>query len=275
MTLKESLQLLKINRKITFSLLTALLVILVSTWYLLGFSIGKSHSQDSITLINDQACSKNTVELKNELRLCLSNQASMTAPQDDGIYDFSTFKVYSPLLQGKQVSKTEFEYKRALITYRGITVDENAGVQVWVLEKPSQYLPPLPERLSKKTNPLDLTYSLYDFPIFDGYEWANIVVDEKFLSSRLPESPTMGNTYISKKGIKMYRKTQYCPKSACTTELYFYTTTDQGKTQVFVQIESHISGYLEETSEQLISKRIREAFNNAELIANTLSLEKY
>jgi len=274
-TLKEKLQLLKTNKKLVYTLSLTLLVALVSFSYYLGVSVGKSRSQKTTAPSNNQVGSNNTIELENELRLCLSNEASIAVSQDDGIYNFSTFKMYSPLLQGKKVSKIEFKYKRALITSRVIDIDESISVKTWVLEKPSQYLSPLPEILSKKESILDLTYSLYDFPILDGYEWSTIVVDEKLVSSRILETPTTSSTYLSSKDIKMYRKTRPCPKSACIAELYFYKTTDQGKTQVFVQILSNISNYLHETDEQLISKNIREAFNNVETFADTLSLEKY
>lgn len=267
MTLKEKLQL-QTNKKLLRSLLLAVLVILVLTSYYLGVLVGKSRSQKITTSGTKQTNSNNLIALENELRLCLSNEATISAPQDEGKYSFSTFKIYSPQFQEKQVNKTHSEYKQAVIISRAVKIDENLSVIVWMLEKSSQYLPKLPERLSKKASPLDLTYPLYDFPILVGYEYINFVTDEKFISSRIPESPNAIDTYLTRKGITTYRKNHFCPKSVCASELYFYTTTDQGKTQVFVQI---IARFSDLGNKQAANR----AFKTAETLADTLSLEKY
>lgn len=270
MSFSEKWRLLKENGKLIRILCIILAIVAVSASYFLGSIVMKSYFNKGNSN-NKQVSSEELKSLENELNLCLFNKASMSASQDDGAYNFSTFKIYSPLFQNKTVSKTEYEYKRALITSRVIEVDNNTKVIVWVLEKPSQYLPSLPERLSKKTNPLDLTYPLYDFPIISGYEFADFVQDKEFVSLQIPESPIASNTYTSRRDVKMYRRTNYCPKSACLAELYFYTTTDQGKTQIFVQVLSNIQevpGSNNNTSEA-------GAFKNVELVADTLSTEKY
>ena len=219
-------------------------------------------------LDSGQTSNNKLIELENELKSCLSDEASMTAPIDDGEYQFSTFKVYSPLLLNKSVSRVEFEYKQALIVSKTIELNENLSISVWLLEKSSKYIPTLPERLSKKTDPLDLTYPLYDFPIFDGYEWINAVDESKYISARITESHDSNRIYKAKNGITMYRISNPCPKFICSTELYFYSTTDQGKTQVFGQIIATVKEWGDEQS-------INSAFDTAEIFADTLSFEEY
>lgn len=266
MFFKEKLTQLRNNRKLARLFKVALLLIVILISYLLGGFISKLRFNQSKSN-GEQVCLKNIKNIEDELNRCFSNQASVGEPQEDGKYNFSTFKIYSPLLQDKVVNKAEFEFNRALITSRTIEIDKNVEVKTWILEKKGN-LPLLPERLTKKANPWDSTYSLYDFPILDGYEWVYQVVDEKFVSSRISESPSPSEVYTTKKGVKMYITAVMCPKGACGIELYFYANTDGGKTQIFVQI-------LANSYDQTGNVTAAQALNNAKVVADTISLEKY
>jgi hypothetical protein len=192
----------------------------------------------------------------------------MKQPQKEP-YSFSTFRVYSPLFTGKEVEKIEATFKRAIIISRSLQLVDSVYIISWVLEKPSSALPHLPEYLIKK-GPLDLTYDLYDFPIFDAYEFADHVAESSYISTRIPLSSSTTQTYKTSHGLLMYRKVSAnCTKNPdCSSQLDFYTTADQGKTQIFVQVVAQVKKY---TNDQDLT----DATRNAEKVADTLSLTEY
>jgi len=264
---KVSFPPLKTNKKFIVFVVVTLSIIPAAIFYFLGVSVGKSQLQKTSQLPQNS-------NLENELRLCLENKASMTAPMDDGTYNFATFRVYSPLLEDKTVSKQEFTYKRALIALRTIEINKDIQIKTWVLEKPTDYLPPLPERLAKKLYSYDLSYALYNFPIVDGYEFIDIINDDKLVSSKIPENPKPSDTYLSKKGIKMYRKSEYGSKVLSSgAELDFYANVNGGKTQVFGQIIFDLNKM--NMNQDITIKDIVKVFHELESIADTISFEKY
>ncbi len=242
-----------------------------------GLQLGKS-----ITPLTIQDSKVNTENSEQtciyELELCLTDQAMTNSPKKEN-YSLSTFGIYSPLFKNKEVEYQLYDYKRSSIERRTVQIEiENkfssvVSVTTWLLKGTRSYLPRLPERLWTKRKPTDLWYELFDYPIFDGYEFQFSVSKEKFVSNRIPENPTSSDIYMSKRGIIMYRSKLACPKSYCGAEFHFLTTIDDGKTQMFGQISSGIS-YLS-TDSSKVEIAIGQIFKEIERIADTIDFETY
>ena len=198
------------------------------------------------------------------------NYADMSSPVQE-LYNLQEFLVFSPLFEGKTVEKIESKYKGALIISRYISADD-IRTSVWTIEKQAEVdkidLPTLPQRLIPKHLQQG---NYYDFPILDGYEWGFVIVDEKFISHRIPDNVTQDELYYTKEGLTFYRGTMWCPRSTCGVKLVSLIYTQKGERQVFITLSKAIDNYI--TDEKELDKQLQVAYRDIELFADTLSVE--
>ena len=244
----------------------------------LFFYLGLKLGQSGTMLVPQQKInSENELQTCNsDLTLCLEDGVATQEPKKE-TYEVSMFGIYSPLFENKELEYQAYIYRKNIIERRSVQVELGsnsvARVTTWKLKFPAEHLPDLPERLRIKRDPTDLSYSLYDFPVFDGYEFQTIVSKEKYVSERVPETPLASEIYTSARGIKMYKSKLECPKTYCGAELHFLTTVDSGKTQIFVQISTGVD-YLSLNTAQ-IQQAIVQAFKEIQKVADTIDFESY
>ncbi len=233
------------------------------------------NSKDEATLVdtdfgrNSNYIEKNTT---SDIQPTPSNYADMSSPVKEP-YNSKSFFLYSPLFENKTVEKIESKYKGALITSRYITVD-GVNISTWTIDKQTEVdkidLPALPKRLTPKY----ITQGdYYDFPILDGYEFWFVVVDEKFVSHRIPDKVTQDELYYSKEGQSFYRGTMWCPRSTCGAKLVSLIYTEKGDRQLFITLSKAIDDYI--TDEKELNEQLQVAYRDLELFADSLSLVEY
>lgn len=223
--------------------------------------------------INNSKANSKDVESTNPPTPAIpDNYADMSSPVEE-TYNLSSFGIFSSYFENKKIEKIESKYKGALITSRYITMDD-IKLSTWTIDKQTGVekidLPALPKRFLPDDNTLQ---KYYDFPILDAYEWWFVVVDEKFVSSRIPENAPQDKYYTSKRGITMYKELMSCPKSFCGAILKFHTLIENGERQLFVIMYKTVDYF--EVDEAALTKRHDEAFRELEQLADTLSFESY
>lgn len=198
------------------------------------------------------------------------NYADMSSPVQE-LYNLQDFLIFSPLFEGKTIEKIESKYKGALIISRYITVDD-IRISVWTIEKQTKVdkidLPELPQRLIPKHIKQG---NYYDYPILDGYEFWFVVVDEKFVSYRIPEKATADKIYYTKEGLTFYRRPMWCPKSACGVQLITHTFAGNDDRQLFISLSKEVN-YLD-ADEKELDKQLQVAYRDLEHFADSLSVE--
>lgn len=200
-----------------------------------------------------------------------SNWAEMSAPTEEK-YNPQKFGISIPQLENKNIEKIESKYKGALITSRYATIND-INIATWTIDKQEGTEKiDLPQLSNKFLTDANISHNYYDFPILDGYEWWFVVVDEKFISSRLPINTTQDKIHTTRNGVKMYRKLSSCPESICGVGYEFHIVTENGQRQLFVTMRKAVD-YLN-ISEEELNQRIEAAFRDLEEFVNKLSLHQ-
>jgi hypothetical protein len=230
--------------------------------------------------LNANLSEKNGVvqtDLTNELELCYANQADTPDAPVTETFNASTFKLSSPHFNDREVLYQVFNYRRNSIEARTLQLPNNGfqgvNVTVWNLKHPvrNEYLPTFSSELVNKlaTDKIYGYGTIYDFPIFDGYENHGFVDDSSYVSTRIPLSPKLSEVYVSKQGIKMYKSVLACPKANCGVELHFFTFTNRGLEPLFVQITA-AHDYLMPENERNV--KAAEAMMEIQKIADTITV---
>lgn len=174
-----------------------LVVILFFALPVVGFYFGLRY-QSTIPQMSQN--NNKTEELENEITLILEDRASVESEYTEPFSQEKT-GIYSPLLEGKQASVTEYRYRRETIVERQVDL-ENGAIELWEYHGAyNSYENKIPD----------------NFAEFGGYE-NNALVAQKVsaLLGRLKDK------YSTKNKLAMFYDYHYTPKSIGAVSLNSY-----------------------------------------------------
>lgn len=194
------------HKKETVVVFCVIIFILVTS--LIGFFVGKNLERERNTKENNQLVQKYTEKintLEKEMQAMIQNRGIHIKSSKEK-YKKENIGIYSPLLEGKNVSIDQYKYNAEIIIRKEIRIDKNISLVIWEMDVPSKRIQD----------------DLPGFAIFDGYE--NYALNAYPVSELRKE---WTESYKAKNGTDMYYAYHYSPKtigvvSLDSLHLYFF-----------------------------------------------------
>lgn len=214
---------LSLLKKILF--LLALVLVAGTISFFLGKNIEKRLSEKSISNLQAE-CSDQLTQKDEEMQFWVQDRGQQLATSVEP-YDFSTFGIYSPLLEGNEVNVTKYKYRGAETIAKSVNTG-NTTMRTFYIEKTG----PLNEAFR---HPLigDAADLLTDIPTFRGYE--NYALNPNKVS-KISKGWTEKDSYTNKNGIQMFYFENPAPKYIWSVSLQFYSTYSPMGKAMFVDI---------------------------------------
>lgn len=234
---------------------------------ILGFYLGVQYQIFNTPKITPQPINNKYEAIEEELNYCLENKARIGQKKQE-TYSFNTFGIKSPLLENLSVDVVPFEYKRSIIENKIIYGKEEIdnhkwGISSWYLKNSGKYFSDLQN--------YGVPMSIKNFPIFDGYEFIDT---PKWLSDRIEQWKTSGESYTNTNGIKMSWSEGGLSVSSSAMLEFFQPYLPTGKPtlyQIFVITNSSTCNPITGFNDPCVLKEKESTRKIAKEIADTIS----
>lgn len=199
-------------------------------------------------------CDDRKVKVSEELRRCLENSAEIVG-SDTEMYDFSSFGIYSPLLEDRTVTITNIDYKRCIITKKEIDL-EDARVVVW--------------QHCDQNGSIPTFQPIENFHIFSGYEFQLFhPISVREVMDAWDSSERIENEHQ----LAFYPRYNFAPKSIGSVTLEGFTRINPTNRALFIEVSSQVVGSQFNTQES--DPEVVNAKDSAYEVAETLSTRYY